>query len=275
VIRRFIDTYVEGGTPNPCIDCNRYIKFDALQQRMRELDFDYVVTGHYANIDFDPQSGRFLLKKGLDSTKDQSYVLYHLTQEQLAHTLFPLGNLPKTQVRELAEQHGFGNALKQDSQDICFVPDGDYGSFIEGYTGKQFPTGDFVDQTGKTLGTHQGFIRYTVGQRKGLGISAPEPLYVCGKNAGQNTVTIGTKEQLFTDSLVARDINLISVASIEQPQRVKAKIRYRQQEQPATVTQTGPDELLVVFDEPQRAISPGQSVVLYDGDVVVGGGIIQ
>lgn len=274
VIDRFVRSYGEGGTPNPCIDCNRYIKFAALQQRMRELDFDYVVTGHYANIELDPVSGRYLLKKGLDAAKDQSYVLYHLTQEQLAHTLFPLGGLSKAQVRVLAEQHGFGNAHKHDSQDICFVPDGDYSSFIERYSGKHYSPGDFVDSSGAAVGTHQGIIHYTVGQRKRLGIASNEPLYVCGKDVAQNTVTIGTKDQLFSDALIARDINLISVPTIEQPMRVKAKIRYRQQEQWATVTQTGFDELNVIFDEPQRAVSPGQSVVLYDGDVVIGGGTI-
>jgi len=274
VICRFIRCYSEGGTPNPCIDCNRYIKFDALGQRMQELGFDYVVTGHYANVELDPVSGRYLLKKGLDTSKDQSYVLYHLTQEQLAHTLFPLGHLPKTQVRALAEQYGFVNAHKHDSQDICFVPDGDYSIFIERYSGRRFPEGNFVDGSGNILGRHQGIIRYTIGQRKGLGMASSEPLYVCGKQPEQNTVTVGPGSQLYSNSLIARDINLISVASIERPLRVKAKIRYRQQEQWATVTQTAEDELKVVFDEPQRAIAPGQAVVCYDGNVVVGGGTI-
>ena len=275
VIDRFVAAYETGATPNPCIDCNRYLKFDRLYRRARELERDYVVTGHYARIEQDEATGRWLLKKAADPTKDQSYVLYSLTQEQLAHTLFPLGDYQKSQVREIAAQQGFVNANKHDSQDICFVPDGDYAAFIQRYTGRSYPPGDFVDQAGNVLGRHGGIVRYTVGQRRGLGIAAPAPLYVLGVNPADNTVTLGDNASLFTRALTARDINLISVPGIHRPMHLKAKIRYRQTEQWATVTQTDEDTLEVLFDEPQRAITKGQAVVLYDGDTVVGGGTIQ
>lgn len=274
VIERFIDAYEHGATPNPCIDCNRYLKFDQLFTRAKEMDFDYVVTGHYARIEYDETAGRYLLKKGLDSGKDQSYVLYSMTQEQLAHTQFPLGGMHKPDARAIAEANGFINARKQDSQDICFVQNGKYGDFIEQYTGKTYPEGDFVDLEGNVLGRHKGIIRYTVGQRKGLGLSLKEPMYVCGVDLEKNTVILGRNEDLFSRKLDARHINLISVPSIAGPMRVKAKVRYRQAEQWATVEQTGPDSLHLVFDEPQRAITKGQAVVMYDGEVVVGGGTI-
>ncbi|MBR5931118.1 MAG: tRNA 2-thiouridine(34) synthase MnmA [Lachnospiraceae bacterium] len=275
VIRRFVEAYEKGMTPNPCIDCNRFLKFDKLYQRAQELNLDYIVTGHYARIEKDDTSGRYLLKKAVDADKDQSYVLYTLTQEQLSHTQFPLGSMTKQEVRKIAEAQGFVNARKHDSQDICFVVDGKYGDFIENYTGKAFPEGDFVDQEGKVLGKHKGIIRYTIGQRKGLGLAVPEPVYVCSLDLEKNQVVLGKNEDLFSSVLTASDINLISVPEITEPMRVKAKVRYRQKEQWATVTQTGTDELRVVFDEPQRAITCGQAVVLYDGDVVVGGGTID
>ena len=275
VIDKFIRAYENGATPNPCIDCNRYLKFDKLYRRAKELGYDCVVTGHYARIGRDEESGRYLLKKALDTNKDQSYVLYNLTQEQLSHTMFPLGELTKPEVRELAEKHGFINFNKPDSQDICFVVNGRYGDFIEEHTGKKYPEGDFVDMDGNVLGRHRGVIRYTIGQRKGLGLALPEPMYVCRVDVEKNTVVLGRNADLFTDRLTARDINLISVPSIDEPMRVKAKVRYRQPEQWATAVQTGEDELTVKFDEPQRAITKGQSVVLYDGDVVVAGGTID
>ena len=274
VMDRFADAYRQGRTPNPCIDCNRFIKFGKLLQRAEELDVRYVATGHYARVAYDEARGRWLLKKGLDDTKDQSYVLYALTQRELAHLLLPLGELTKTRVRALAEKHGFSNARKRDSQDICFVPDGDYAAFITRHTGETFPTGEFIGTAGQVYGTHQGVIHYTVGQRKGLGLSFPQPMYVCKVDPLRNEVTLGTHEELFSREVTARDINLISVERINEPLRVKGKIRYRQAEQPATVVQTGEDELRVVFDEPQRAVTPGQALVLYDGDVVVGGGTI-
>lgn len=273
VIERFISAYENGSTPNPCIDCNRYMKFDKLMRRMYELEMDYVVTGHYARIEFNESTKRFELKKAIDDTKDQSYVLWSLTQEQLSHTLFPLGSLRKDEVRRIAEEHGFVNAKKRDSQDICFVPNGKYAEFIESYTGKRYDEGDFVDKNGNVLGRHKGIIRYTIGQRKGLGLALPAPMYVCEKNLEQNKVILGFNNDLFSTELEADNVNLISVDKIEGKIRVCAKVRYNQKEQPATVEQIG-DKLRIVFDEPQRAICKGQSVVLYDGDTVVGGGII-
>lgn len=274
VIERFVNTYMEGGTPNPCIECNRYLKFQKLMQRMYELSFDYVVTGHYARIEYDQEKGRYLLKKGVDESKDQSYVLYNLTQEQLAHTLFPLGEYHKTEIREIAEEMGFVNAKKPDSQDICFVPDGDYARFIENYCNKTFPEGDFVTEDGTVLGTHKGIIRYTIGQRKGLGLALPEPLYVCEKRMDTNTVVLGKNERLFHDTLEASDLNWIAFEDIKEPVRCKAKIRYKQKEADAVIEKTADDKVKVIFDEPQRGITCGQAVVFYDGDVVLGGGKI-
>ena len=274
VIDRFVSAYEHGVTPNPCIDCNRYLKFDKLFQRMQELEYDDVVTGHYARIEYNPASGRYELKKAADANKDQSYVLWSLTQEQLAHVQFPLGDMVKSEVRALAEAHGFINAKKHDSQDICFVQNGSYADFIEQYTGKTYPPGDFVDTRGRILGQHRGIIRYTIGQRKGLGLALSEPMYVKSVDPEINTVTLGTEQELYTRSLVATGINLIAVPTLSGVVRVKAKVRYRQPEQWATVTRTGADAFTVVFDEPQRAVTRGQSVVLYDGDLVLGGGII-
>ena len=275
VIDRFVCAYENGRTPNPCIDCNRYLKFDKLYQRASELGCDCVATGHYARIERDETSGRYLLKKAVDADKDQSYVLYSMSQEQLAHTRFPLGGMTKPEVRRIAEAQGFVNARKHDSQDICFVQDGNYSGFIEQHTGKKYPEGNFIDTSGNILGRHRGIIHYTVGQRKGLGLAFAAPMYVCAVNAEDNTVTLGRNDELFSKKLIAKDINLISRASIYEPLRVKAKIRYRQAEQWATAVQLDGDTLEVEFDEPQRAITRGQAVVLYDGDTVVGGGTIQ
>lgn len=274
VIAPFIDAYENGMTPNPCIECNRHLKFEKLFQRARELGYDYVVTGHYAVIMRNEATGRYELKKAADASKDQSYVLYSLTQEQLAHTLFPLGTLTKPEVRELAEKNGFLNSKKPDSQDICFVPDGKYTDFIRSYTGKTYPEGNFIGPDEEVLGTHKGIICYTVGQRKGLGLSLKEPLYVKEVNPHDNTVRLCRNEELFSTELDADKINLISVASITGPMRVKAKVRYRHTADWATVTQTSEDTFHVTFDAPQRAITKGQAVVLYDGDTVVGGGRI-
>lgn len=273
VIGKFVDTYKNGGTPNPCIDCNRFLKFDRFLRRADEIGADYIVTGHYARIEFDEKSGRYLLKKAVDLNKDQSYVLYGMTQHELSKTLFPLGGLSKPEVREIAEANGFVNAHKKESQDICFVPDGNYAGFIEGYANLKFPEGDFLDTKGNVIGKHKGIINYTIGQRKGLG-SFLKPMFVCHKDAVNNTVTLCEGDELFTKELFAEDINLITVGRLDSPIRVKAKVRYRQAEQLATVEQVGEDRLHIVFDEPQRAISKGQAVVLYDGDTVVGGGTI-
>ena len=274
VVEDFIKNYKQGGTPNPCIVCNKHIKFGAMLDYALAHGMDYVATGHYARIEKN-SNDRYLLRKAKDETKDQTYVLYSLTQKQLSHVLFPLGELSKNQVREIAETNGFVNAHKRDSQDICFVPDGDYAAFIERYTGEKFPCGDFVDLRGNKLGEHKGIIRYTIGQRKGLGISLGKPAFVCAKNVEENTVVLGENQDLFGTTLTAHDVNLITCDSIDKPMRVCAKVRYNQKEQPATVLSIGEGRIKVEFDQPQRAISKGQSVVLYDGDIVVGGGIID
>ena len=274
VMKQFADSYLCGRTPNPCIECNRHVKFDKMLRRALELGYDYIATGHYAVNEFDEKSGRWLLKRPADRSKDQTYVLYALTQEQLSHTLFPLGSLEKTEVRRLAEEAGLVNSNKPDSQDICFVPDGDYAQFIRRFTGTDSPCGDFVDTSGKVLGIHKGIINYTVGQRKHLGISLGRPAYVVKKDIEANKVVIGDEKDLYTTSLTADDFNLISVPEITEPMRVTAKTRYSQKEQPATVSYIGDGVYRVDFDEPQRAVTSGQAVVLYDGDVVVGGGTI-
>ncbi len=274
VIGQFIDAYQNGATPNPCIECNRHLKFSALLREADKLGLRQLATGHYARIERDV-SGRFLLKKAADPSKDQSYVLYRMTQAELSRTVFPLGTRTKAEVRDLAEAYGFLNAKKRDSQDICFVPDGDYAAFIERTTGKTYPKGEFVDQSGAVLGTHKGMIHYTIGQRKGLGLALPQPMYVCKKDLEQNRVVLGLNQDLFSRSLTARELNWISIDPPGAPIRVKARIRYNQPEQWATVEMTDETTVRVEFDEPQRAIARGQSVVFYDGDTVVGGGIIQ
>ena len=274
VIEPFVSEYEKGNTPNPCIECNRCMKFCHLFKKMEELGCDCVVTGHYARIEYDDSRKRYLLKKATDSGKDQSYVLYTLTQYQLEHVRFPLGEMAKSQTRDVAQAQGFRNAGKHDSQDICFVPDGDYVAFMERFRNKTYPAGDFVDKNGNILGRHKGYVHYTIGQRRGLGIAAEHPLYVVEIDPENNRVVLGSNDELFSSELTANRINLISVEKIEGSMRVKAKIRYRHREQDATVTQLDDDTIKVVFDEPQRAITRGQAVVLYDGDIVVGGGTI-
>lgn len=273
VIERFISAYQNGFTPNPCIDCNRYMKFSKMLHKAQELDIDYVATGHYARIE--KQGDRYILKKAVDLSKDQSYVLYSLTQEQLKVTKFPLGNYTKQQVREIAEENGFVNARKHESQDICFVPDGDYSKFIEYYTGKTYPCGDFVDMNGKRLGEHKGIIRYTIGQRRGLGLALPASMYVVEKDVNNNKVILGFNDDLFKKEVNVKNISFTACDGLDKPERLCAKIRYNQKEQLATVTQTDENHFKIVFDEPQRAITKGQAAVLYDGDTVVGGGTIE
>lgn len=274
VIRKFVQVYQNGGTPNPCIDCNRYLKFDHLLNRARELGCDYIATGHYVQR-WQDENGRWGLRKNDDPGKDQSYVLYSLTQDQLAHTLFPLGGMHKDAVRAIAEEQGLCNARKHDSQDICFVPDGDYAAFVERHTGCPCPPGDILDEAGRVVGRHRGYIRYTVGQRRGLGIAAPQPLYVRGVCPARNTVTVAGAGALYTDTVDARELNWIACDALgERPVRLLAKLRYRQPARRATAWQTGPDTLRVRFDEPQRAPAPGQALVLYDGGTVVGGGVL-
>ncbi|MBR6484072.1 MAG: tRNA 2-thiouridine(34) synthase MnmA [Clostridiales bacterium] len=272
VIDKFIKCYSCGITPNPCLDCNRYLKFEKLYERAKVLGCDKIVTGHYARIE--DENGRFLLKKGLDDTKDQSYVLYTLTQDQLAHTLFPLGELTKKEVREIAEQNGFINFNKADSQDICFVPDGDHRKFIEEYTGRTYPEGDFIGPDGNVIGKHKGIIAYTIGQRKGLGVAYGEPLFVKKISPEDNRVYLGRDEELYSNETDVRDLHIISGEVPAEPFRCKVRIRYKHKEKDALVTPLGDDRAHIGFDEPQRAITPGQAAVFYDGDVVLGGGVI-
>ena len=275
VMDRFARAYAAGLTPNPCIDCNRYLKFGKLMDRAKELGVDYVATGHYARREWDEGSGRWLLKKGADGAKDQSYFLYHLTQRTLAHFLMPVGGLTKGQVREIAAQQGFLNARKRDSQDICFVPGGDYAEFIQRYTGKTWPEGDFVAKDGAVLGRHKGIIRYTLGQRRGLDVALGKRAYVCGKDMEKNRVILGENRDLYVKTVEGTDLNLIACDRLDGPIRAGAKIRYSPREAMATVEQIGEDRVRLVFDEPQRAAAPGQAVVFYDGDTVIGGAAIE
>ncbi len=275
VMSRFAESYLRGETPNPCIYCNRTIKFGEMLERAQELGCDYIATGHYAVNSFDERSGRWLLSRPSDRHKEQTYVLYTLTQEQLSHTLFPLGTLDKSRVRELAGSAGLINSKKPDSQDICFVPDGKYAEFIKKFTGADIRSGSFISTDGRVLGEHRGIINYTVGQRKGLGISLGKPAYVVSKDAAANTVILGGEADLYTRSLTAYDVNLISVEKLDAPMRITAKTRYSQNETPALLTKLENGEYRVDFDEPQRAVTSGQSAVFYDGDIVVGGGTIR
>ena len=275
VIDPFVRSYEAGQTPNPCVECNRRLKFGALLRKADELGWDKIATGHYARLDYDAGSGRWLLKKAAHLDKDQSYVLAVLNQEQLSRSLFPLGGLSKAEVRDIAQEAGLLNARKGDSQDICFVPDGDYGGFIRRYTGKNYLTGPYLDESGAVLGQHTGIIDYTVGQRRGLGVSSNAGrLYVKEVRPGDNVVVLSGNEALFARTLTANRLNLIPCARLDGPVRLAAKIRYRMAEQPCTVEQTGEDAIRLTFDQPQRAITPGQTVVFYDGDVVVGSATI-
>lgn len=273
VIRRFADSYRRGDTPNPCIDCNRYLKFGYLLQRAEVLGIDCIATGHYARICLEP-SGRWTLRKAEDKSRDQSYVLASMTQEQMARTLFPLGGLHKIEVRRIAEEQGFQNARKHDSQDICFVPDGDYAAFLERYTGEQRRPGEILDREGHVLGYHKGAVCYTLGQRKGLGIGGGTPLYVCGKSMADNTVTVGPESALYDRVLLAGDWVWGAIPELKAPLRVMAKVRYRQEEKAAVAEPAENGIIRLTFDEPQRAITTGQAVVLYREDTVLGGGTI-
>ncbi len=275
VILPFADAYIHGKTPNPCITCNRYLKFYRFLKQARSLSYDGIATGHYARINYDSGSGRYLLQKAADHTKDQTYVLYSMTQDMLSHTLLPLGGMTKAQIREIAEQAGFVNADKPDSQDICFIPDGDYAAFLENNLHLSCPCGDFVrEDTRAIVGKHKGFHRYTIGQRKGLGIAAEKPLYVIEKDHATNRVILGDNTSLFSDRLIAENCNWIAIEKLTSSIRVTAKTRYSQAEAAATVSPLNDNTVAVRFDIPQRAITPGQAVVFYDGDTVVGGGTI-
>ena len=274
VIDKFVKTYIDGATPNPCIDCNRYMKFGALLERARQYECEKIVTGHYARVVYDETLGEWCLMKALDQSKDQTYVLYFLNQEQLSYLYLPLGEMTKAEARELAGSDGLINADKPDSQDICFVPDGDYARVIEEVLERSIGEGDFVNSAGEVLGKHKGYYHYTIGQRRGLGISAPEPLYVTDIIPASNTVVLGSNEDLFTRDVYVKDINWIGPDETPERFSCKAKVRYRMAEQPCQVEKTGSTSAKIIFDEPQRAITPGQSAVFYDGEVVLGGGII-
>lgn len=275
VVDYFQAEYLQGRTPNPCVACNRYIKFDALLEKAISMGIDYVATGHYARREYDSNSGRYIIKKAADTHKDQTYALYTLTQEQLKRTLLPLGDYTKEEIRKIAEDIGLQIASKPDSQEICFVPDNDYAGFIERNTGKTIEPGNFVDIYGKVLGRHRGIIHYTIGQRKGLGISLGRPTYVVRIDPKTNTVVLGDNGDVFAKGLVASDLNFMSIDGLESSMDVKAKIRYSARETPATIRPIGEGSIEVLFEEPERAITPGQSVVFYDGDIVVGGGTID
>lgn len=274
VIRPFIGSYEAGLVPNPCIQCNRTMKFGALLDKALELGYPYIVTGHYARIRRDENTGRYLLYKAADRAKDQTYFLAGLSQHQLAHILFPLGEMTKEEVRALAQDSGLLTARKKDSQDICFVPDGDYVAFMEGYAGKTYPAGDFLDLSGKVVGRHRGAVAYTIGQRKGLGLAMGAPVYVCGKDMEKNTVTVGPNEALFSKALRGCDWEWYPFPALTSPMAVTAKTRHSQSEQPAVVYPEENGFARVEFENPQRAITPGQAVVLYQDDVVIGGGTI-
>ena len=275
VICPFASDYGHGRTPNPCVECNRFLKFGKLFERARQLGCGTIVTGHYARIGQDPD-GKYLLKKGLDPSKDQSYVLHCLTQEQLAHTYFPLGEYTKDAVRRMAAEHGFVNADKPDSQDICFVPDGDYAKVVGLYgTGEGTEPGAFIDTQGRPIGTHRGLIHYTIGQRKGLGNTWGRPVFVVAIDPAANTVTLGGSGDLFRREVRVSAFNWIAGEPPAGPIRCAVKLRYRQAEQPAKAKPEGDGRVTLVFDEPQRAPTPGQYAVLYDGDVVLGGGRIE
>ena len=275
VMDRFVAEYCAGRTPNPCIDCNRCLKFGALLERALLLGYDYLATGHYARVKLDEASGKYRLLRGRDRSKDQSYVLYQLGQFQLAHLLLPVGEYDKPSIRRSARQAGLINADKSDSQDICFVPDGDYTRFLQEYGGVKMIPGDFVDRAGHVLGRHKGLPCYTTGQRKGLGVSAGKHVYVLRKNAQDNTILLGDNEELFTSVLTADRVNWISGETPASPLRVTAKTRYSQTEAAATVHPLPDGRIRVEFDVPQRAITAGQAVVLYDGEQVLGGGTIE
>ena len=274
VVESFVASYEAGLTPNPCIQCNKTIKFGLLLQKALEKDCDILVTGHYARVCRDPDTGRYLLKKALDENKDQSYFLACLSQQQLSHIRLPLGELTKNQVRSIAEEQGFLNARKRDSQDICFIPDGDHIAFMKRYRAADYPPGDYLDLDGNVIGRHKSAVGYTIGQRKGLGIALGAPAYVCAKDMENNTVTLGPDEALFQTTLRAKDWNWFPFPALENPIRALAKVRYRHIPQWATVYPEEDGFARVVFDQPQRAITAGQAVVLYDGDTVVGGGTI-
>ena len=275
VIDYFKEEYFKGRTPNPCIACNRHVKWQAMLDKAVSMGIDYIATGHYAKVMLDTASNRYILKKSVTDRKDQTYALYNLTQEQLSRTLMPVGDYPKEKIREMAKEIGLSVASKPDSQEICFIHDNDYGRFLSENSDKKIVPGKFVDTKGNILGDHKGIVYYTVGQRKGLGIAFGKPMFVVALDVENNRVILGDDSEVFSESLVASDLNFISIEKPVDGMKVAAKIRYSAKESPATVHIIDDNRIKVVFDEPQRAITPGQAVVFYDGDVVVGGGTIE
>jgi tRNA-specific 2-thiouridylase len=279
VVQPFVEEYLAGRTPIPCSLCNNHLKFDQLLKTARSIGAERIATGHYAVNEWDPRRGRWILKRPADLAKDQTYFLFGLTQEQLAHTLFPLGRLTKPEVREIARQQGLRLAEKPDSQEICFIPGGDYKQFLTAYMeeqGKPIPetAGELVNSSGAVLGHHEGIANFTVGQRKGLGVASPTPLYVLQIDPASHRVTVGADEELATKTLRARCLNWISIEKLVAPMRVRIKIRHRHEPAWATLEPGAEGEVMATFDEPQRAVTPGQSAVFYDGDEVIGGGWI-
>lgn len=274
VIDAFIEAYESGETPNPCVLCNRRVKFEFMLREADKLGIEKIATGHYAKIEYDSAHSRYIVRKASDSKKDQSYMLALLTQEQLSRTLFPLGGLAKDEIRAIAAEKELVSAHKKDSQDICFIPDGDYASFIISETGKEYKSGDFVDANGNVLGSHSGLIRYTTGQRKGLGIALGAPMYVLGKDIKSNQVILGTNAQLFEQECIVTDVNAVSVESFDTPMRAEVKVRYSHASSPAWLYPEN-GKVRVVFDQPQRAITCGQTAAFYDGDILLGGGKIE
>lgn len=276
VIDYFAREYIAGRTPNPCTACNRYVKFEALLNKAVNIfECDYIATGHYAKVDFDESTGRYFLRKSVTDKKDQTYALYNLTQEQLKHTLMPLGDYTKEEVRKIAEENGLVNAKRHDSQEICFVEDNNYARFIEEKYNYKSKPGKFVDTAGNVLGVHKGIIHYTIGQRKGLDVAFGKRMYVVGLDMEKNNVILGNDEDLFKDTLICEDLNWMTISKLETPMTVFAKIRYSAKASKATLIPISDDRVKVVFDEPQRAITSGQSVVFYSDDgTVIGGGTI-
>lgn len=275
VIKNFIDSYENGLTPNPCVLCNKAVKFAEMLSIADQIGADFVATGHYSSIKYDEASGRYLLYRPEDKQKDQTYMLYKLSQNELSRILMPLSALSKERVREKAKEIGLSVADRPDSQDICFVPDGDYAGFIERHTGKAYPEGDYVSADGKVLGKHKGLIRYTVGQRKGLGIALGKPAFVLEKQVDQNRVVLSDNEELlFKTEVKLKDVNFIPFDAPDREIKVKAKLRYRHKESDAILKVTGENEAILIFVEPQRAPAPGQAAVFYDGDMLIGGGTI-
>ncbi|MGA8152941.1 MAG: tRNA 2-thiouridine(34) synthase MnmA [Terriglobales bacterium] len=279
VVRPFVEEYLSGRTPIPCSLCNNHLKFDQLLIVAQQIGADALATGHYARVEFDDRKRRWLLKRASDVSKDQTYFLFGLTQEQLSRTLFPLGDMTKPEVRELARHHGLALAEKPDSQEICFVPGGDYKNFIDAYLAEQGDAlpdtaGELVTSGGEVIGEHNGIHNFTVGQRKGLGVATGSPLYVIQIKGDKRQVVVGNQDELYSQTLRVHRVNLISEDDLREPMRVNIKIRHRHEAAPAVIEKAGTDEILATFDQPQRAITPGQAAVFYDGEVVVGGGWI-